>query len=185
MNTRLAAIAACCVAASAHAADNGFYLGAGVGRSDFNISTALENTDTGMKLLAGTRLLDSFGVEINYADLGKASVPAGGICTALAGAACPGTSSVTAKTTAAYAVGFIDFPVLDLFAKAGLAHARGKLTSPGTPTFRHSEKDTDVALGLGVQAHFASLGGRVEMEQFKLYGEKLRVISASFVYTIL
>jgi hypothetical protein len=180
------AIAACCITATATAADNGFYFGLGASKSDFNIEDALDNTDTGLKLIAGVRLLDSFGVELNYADHGKASVPSGVACIALVGENCPDTSRVAAKTTAAYAVGFLDFPLLDLFAKAGLAKVDGKLTTPGQPAFRFSDDDTDLAWGVGAQAHFGSLGARLEFEQFKLFGdEKLRAISASFVYTIL
>ncbi|MEO6078373.1 MAG: porin family protein [Steroidobacteraceae bacterium] len=186
MITRLAVVASCCVAATASAADNGFYLGLGAERSDFNIDAAIKNTDTGFKLIGGVRLLDSFGVELNYGDHGKATVPSGIACVALVGQNCPDTSHVAAKTLAAYAVGFVDFPLLDLFAKAGLARADAKLTTPGQPAFRHTDDDTDFAWGVGAQAHFGSLGARVEFEQFKLFGdEKLRVISASFVYTIL
>ncbi len=186
MIAKLAAIASCCVAAAANAADNGVYFGLGAGHSDFNIDAALKNTDAGFKLIAGVRLLDSFGVELNYADHGKAGVPSGMACVALVGENCPDTSRVAAKTTAAYAVGFLDFPLLDLFGKAGLARVKGKLTTPGHPDFSFSDDDTGLAWGMGAQAHFGSLGARVEFEQFKLFGdEKLRMISASFVYTFL
>jgi opacity protein-like surface antigen len=186
MMKRTLAIAACCVGATANAADNGFYFGLGAGRSDFNLEDALDNADTGLKLIAGVRLLDSFGVELNYADHGKARLPSGIACIALVGENCPDTSRVAAKTTAAYAVGFLDFPLLDLFGKAGLAKVDGKLTTPGLPTFSFSDDKTDFAWGVGAQAHFGSLGARVEYEQFKLFGdEKLRMVSASLVYTFL
>lgn len=185
MATRLALLASCLVATTAVAADNGVYLGLSAERSDFNLDGATSNKDNGLKVIAGVRLLDSFGVELNYADHGKATLPSGIACMALAGANCPDTSKVAAKTTAAYAVGFIDFPLLDIFAKAGLARMDGALTTPGQPAFHYSDKDTDLALGLGAQAHFGSLGARVEMEQFKLFGKKLRTLSASFVYTFL
>jgi len=186
MMKRTMALAACCIGASANAADNGFYLGLGAGRSDFNLESALDNADTGLKLIAGIRLLDSFGVELNYADHGKASIPSGIACIALVGVNCPDTTNVKAKTTAAYAVGFLDFPLLDLFGKAGLAKVGGKLSTPGQPTFNFSNDDTDFAWGAGAQAHFGSLGARVEYEQFKLFGDqKLRMVSASLVYTFL
>jgi opacity protein-like surface antigen len=186
MIARLALAASCCLAAAANAADNGVYFGLGAGHSDFNIDGALKNTDTGFKLIAGVRLLDSFGVEVNYADHGKASVPSGIVCVAIVGENCPDTSRVAAKTTTAYAVGFLDFPLLDLFGKAGLAKVNGKLNTPGQPDFSFSDSDTGLAWGVGAQAHFGSLAARLEFEQFKLFGDgKLRVMSASFVYTLL
>ncbi|MEO8313526.1 MAG: outer membrane beta-barrel protein [Pseudomonadota bacterium] len=185
MISRFAVLAACCAAGAANAADNGVYLGLGAERSDFNIDGALDNTDNGLKLIGGVRLLDSFGVELNYADHGKATVPSGIVCAAIVGQNCPDTSRISAKTTAAYAVGFLDFPVVDLFAKAGLARMDGRLTTPNQPNFSFKDNDTDLAWGLGAQVHFVSLGARIEVEQFKLFGEKLRTISASFFYTIL
>jgi hypothetical protein len=185
MIRRFAVLAACCAAGAASAADNGVYLGLGAERSDFNIDGALDNTDEGLKLIGGIRLLDSFGLELNYADHGKATVPSGIVCAAIVGQNCPDTSRVAAKTVAGYAVGFLDFPVLDLFAKVGLARMDGKLTTPNQPTFSFKDTDIDLAWGVGAQAHFGSLGARAEFEQFKLFGEQLRAISVSVVYTFL
>lgn len=185
MFRRLAVLTACCVAGAASAADNGVYLGIGAERSDFNFDGALDNTDHGLKLIGGVRLLDSFGLELNYADHGKATVPSGIVCAAIVGENCPDTSRIAAKTTAAYAVGFLHFPVLDLFGKAGLARMDGRLTTPNQPDFSFKDNDTDLAWGVGAQAHFGSLAARVELEQFKLFGEQLRTVSASLVYTFL
>jgi opacity protein-like surface antigen len=186
MIARLAVLAGCCLGTVAHAADNGFYFGVGAGRSDYNLDSALKNKDTGYKLLGGVRLLDSFGVELNYADHGKASLPSGTACVAVVGANCPANSRVEAKTIAAYAVGFLDFPLIDLFGKAGLARVDGELNTPGQPSFSFDSDKTKFAWGGGVQAHFGSLAARAEYEQFKLFGdEKLGTVSVSFIYTIL
>jgi hypothetical protein len=185
MVRRLAVLVACGVTGAACAADNGVYFGVGAERSDFGFEGALDDTDKGLKLIGGVRLLDSFGVELNYADHGKATVPSGIACATLVGQNCPDTSRVSAKTISAFAVGFLDFPLVDLFAKAGLARMDGRLVTPNMPTFSFKDDDTDLAWGVGAQAHFASLGVRVELEQFKLFGEQLRGISASFVYTFL
>jgi hypothetical protein len=185
MVRRLAVLTACFATGAAVAADNGVYLGLGAEASDFNIEGALDNTDKGLKLVGGIRLLDSFGLELNYADHGKATVPSGIVCAAIVGQNCPDTSRVSAKTTAAYAVAFLDFPVLDLFAKAGLARMDGRLTTPNQPDFSFKDTDTDLAWGVGAQAHFGSLGARAEFEQFKLFGEELRAFSLSLVYTFL
>jgi opacity protein-like surface antigen len=186
MRAKLATIALCCAAGSAAAADNGFYLGAGASRSDFDIASALDSKDSGFKLIAGLRLLDSFGVEANYTDHGKAVLPSGIACIALVGVDCPDTSNVSAKTAAAYAVGFLDFPLLDLFGKAGLSTTSSKLRTPNFPAFNDKDSSTDFAWGAGAQAHFGSLGVRAEYEQHRIMGnEKLGSVSLSFVYTIL
>jgi opacity protein-like surface antigen len=184
MRTGLALATLCIASAAAHAADNGIYLGAGLGRSDFNFDAALKSKDTGFKLIGGVRLLDSFGVELNYADHGKASLSSGIACVAIVGQNCPATTRVDAQTTSAFAVGFLDFPLLDLFGKAGLSLSHTKLTTPGFPTFDTSDTKTKFAWGAGVQAHFGSLAARAEYEQFKLLGDqKLGMVSVSFLYT--
>ena len=66
---------------AAQAADNGFYLGAGVsqvqleGDDDFDTGDIddFELDDTSWKLIAGFRPLDNFAVELNYMDLGDES----------------------------------------------------------------------------------------------------------------
>lgn len=186
MRKAIATLALCCMAGGATAADNGFYLGVGGTRSDFDLDNALDSTDTGLKLTAGLRLLDSFGVEASYTDLGKATLPSGIACVALVGANCPDTSRVDAKTTAAYAVGFLDFPLLDLFGKVGYSITDSKLRTPNFPSFGDKDNKGDLAWGLGAQAHFGSLGVRAEYERFSLFGsEKVGAVSVSFLYTFL
>jgi hypothetical protein len=185
MKFRFALLPLCLISAAAIAADNGIYLGAGAARSKFDLNDPLDSKDTGFKVIAGVRLLDSFGVEVNYADFGKATI-SGASCPAVIGTTCPGTTTVEGKATTAFAVGFLDFPVLDLFAKLGLSLSDGKLRTPSVSTFRESDKNTDVVWGLGAQAHFGSLGARAEYERFKLFGDqKLDLISVSLLYTFL
>jgi hypothetical protein len=83
-------------------------------------------------------------------------------------------------------VGFLDFPLVDLFAKLGLSLSDGKLRTPNFSSFNQSDKNTDVVWGLGAQAHFGSFGARAEFERFKLFGDrKLDIISVSLLYTFL
>jgi opacity protein-like surface antigen len=174
------------LAATAQAADNGFYVGAGVGRSKFDLQSALKSTDTGFKLTAGLRVLDSFGVEASLADHGNASLPSGVACVALVGTNCPDVTRVSSRTAAAFAVGFLPFPTMDLFAKVGVGYADGKLHTPGIPAFGRSDSKTDLAWGFGAQAHFGSLAARGEYEQFQfIAGRKVGTVSASLLYTFL
>ena len=79
MNMKFAAIAAfgaltlAGVAPQARAADNGFYIGAGVTQSNYKLSADGDSgseDDNGYKLIAGWRPLDWLAVEANYTDLG-------------------------------------------------------------------------------------------------------------------
>lgn len=172
--------------APAVAADNGVYVGAGIARSSFDLRQSLDDSDTGYKIIGGLRLLDSFGVEVNYADHGNARLPSGIACITLVGANCPAEASLDAKTASAFAVGFLDFPLVDLFGKAGLSYTDSSLRISNLASFGDSDKSADFAWGVGAQVHLGSFALRAEYERFKVFGDrKLESISASFVYTIL
>ena len=174
------------------AADNGIYLGAGVTQSDYGFEnpqdfSPFDDEDNGYKLIVGFRPLDSFGVEANYIDHGDATVPAGIVCTQFITVPCPVTSGVEAKTLSVFAVGYLDLPLLDLFAKAGASSWDFDVkASPANTGFSTSDDGTDFAWGVGVQARFGSLGARLEYEQFRIIDdEKLGTISLSLTYTFL
>jgi len=180
------------VAGLSQAADNGIYLGVGASQSEFGLDNPLDaapfdDKDNGYKIIVGWRPLDSFGVEANYIDHGDATVPSGVACIQLVGVPCPDVTNLGAKTTSVFAVGYLDFPLIDLFAKVGAAQWQldGRST-PAFPDFDIDEDDVDLAWGVGVQARFGSLGARLEYEQFKIIeDEKLGTISLSLTYTFL
>lgn len=174
------------------AADNGIYLGAGITQSEYGLDNPLDaepfdDKDNGYKLIVGIRPLDNFGVEANYIDHGDATVPSGIVCIQLVGAPCPATTNLKAETLSAFAVGYADFPLVDLFAKAGLTAWKFEGSAPTALTdFSFDESDVGFAWGLGVQARFGSIGARLEYEQFNIIeDEKLGTISLSFTYTFL
>ena len=154
------------------AADNGIYLGAGYVQSDYGLPDpgslpGFDDEDGGYKLIAGWRPLDNFGVEVNYIDHGDALIP-------------PDTR-LGAETISGFAVGYIDFPVIDLFAKAGVTSWQVDAASGG---INADDDDLDFAWGAGIQARFWSFGARLEYEQFPIAGdEKLDTISLSITYT--
>jgi len=158
----------------AQAADNGVYLGIGYAQSDYGLPDPggvddFDDEDGGLKLIAGWRPLDSFGVEVNYIDHGDALVP-------------PDTR-LGAETISGFAVGYLDFPLVDLFAKAGATSWQVDATSGGVNV---DDDDLDFAWGAGIQARFWSIGARLEYEQFPISGdEELDTISLSFTYTFL
>ena len=159
------------IAPLAQAADNGIYIGAGYVQSDYGLDdpdlAGFDDEDDGFKLIAGWRVIDNFGIEVNYIDHGDALVP-------------PDTR-LGAETISGFAVGYIDFPVLDLFAKAGATSWQVDAVTGGADV---DEDDLDFAWGVGIQARIWSLGARLEYEQFPvLDDEKLDTISLSFTYT--
>jgi opacity protein-like surface antigen len=191
--SRTTALAALLLAAPlAQAADNGFYVGAGVTQSDYGLSNPnnaepFDDKDGGWKLIAGWRPLDNFGIEASYADHGDAVISSGIVCIDWINAPCPTDTGLSAKTTTAFAVGYLDFPFVDLFAKAGVNawELDGKSDMSATP-FRFDESGSGFAWGVGVQARLRSLAARLEYEQFDVISdEKLGVISLSLTWTFL
>ena len=149
------------VAAPTMAADNGFYLGAGITESKLdNIGGSVDLNDTRFKLIAGLRPLDWLGPELNYFDLGRDDTS-----TAL------GTTRVKSRALAAFAVGYLglDPAPIDLFVKAGLARWRleGDLGS-ALGNVNLAQDGNEFAYGAGVQARLGSLALRLEYESFEV-----------------
>lgn len=188
----MASIGLVLAASLAQAADNGIYVGAGVVQSDYGLENPgnlgpFDDEDSGYKAILGFRPLDSFGVELNYADHGNATVPSGIVCAQFITVPCPFESGLEAKTLSAFAVGYLAFPVIDLFAKAGATSWDFDVNSlPVNSGFAVSESGTEFAWGAGAQAHFGSLAVRLEYEQLNIIDdEKLGSVSLSFIYTFL
>lgn len=174
MNRTFAVLALCLASCAAAAADNGFYLGAGVTKSKVDgLDAQLDFDDESFKLIAGLRPLDQFGVELNYIDLGNDSATIG-----------PITVSADAKAVAAYAVGYIPLAPIDLFVKAGLARWESSASATGLGSF--SDDGTEFAYGGGIQARFGSLAARLEYESFDAGGsDRAELVSLGVTWTFL
>ena len=183
----------CFVAGLAQAADNGFYVGAGVVQSEYGLANPgaalpFDDKTSGYKLIVGWRPLDSFGVEASYVDHGDATVPSGIVCIQFITVPCPASTSLTAETLSAFAVGYLDLPLVDLFAKVGVNSWKFDGHSIGgfVPVFRVNESGTELAYGAGIQVRFGSLGARLEYERFNIVkDEGLDTVSLSLTYTFL
>ncbi len=161
---------------NAVAADNGFYLGAAASQSKIDgFAGSFDLEDTGYKVIAGVRPLDMFAVELNYMDLGSDSVTAGaarfdGDATAFAG----------------FGMLMLPLPFVDLYVKAGVARweAKARLSSVTVSSLKDS--GTEFAYGGGVQAHFGSLGARLEYESFDIEDtDGLDLFSLGLTWTFL
>jgi hypothetical protein len=148
---------------AANAADNGFYLGAGVTQAkvDDILNTNLKIDNTAYKLIAGFRPIDLIAVEANYIDLGDDSARLG-----------VGTANANAKAFAGFGMLFlpIPLPILDVYAKAGLARWKleGSSSVANIPLTRLNDEGTEFAYGAGAQLQFGSLGARLEYESFDI-----------------
>jgi OOP family OmpA-OmpF porin len=177
MNTKFAAIAAvgalslAAIAPQAAAADNGIYVGAGLTRSELDAgdfgSDSLD--DNSFKLILGIRPLDWLAVEANYIDIGSAS---------------DSGFSLDAKATTVSALAIAEFAVIDLYARVGMANWKLDATASGLSA---SDDGWEPTYGVGVGAHFGSLGVRAEYERFAIddYDIDVNTVSLSVTYTFL
>lgn len=161
----------------AAAADNGFYLGAGITETNFDIEVDGDSEDfddNGFKIIAGIRPLDWLAVEANYIDLGGYDEP--------------GLLDVDSSVFSVSALFLAEVGIVDLYARAGMARWDTEFT---VPAGRVSDDGWEPTYGVGVGVHFGSIGARLEWERFST--EALNdqidtdtdIISLSVTYTFL
>jgi hypothetical protein len=126
MKTKFAAIAAlgalslAAIAPQAAAADNGFYLGAGITKSEFDVGGASDSLDdNSYKIIAGFRPLDWLAVEGNFIDLGGESDGFG--------------TSLDAQAFTVSGLLIAEFAVIDLYARLGMANWKLDASLSGFP----------------------------------------------------
>jgi OOP family OmpA-OmpF porin len=183
MNMKFAAVAAlgalslAAIAPQAAAADNGFYIGAGITQSEFDVdefgSDSLD--DNSFKLIAGFRPLNWLAVEANYIDLGGESFEDELF----------GDSSIDATAITVSALGIVELGVVDLYARVGMANWKVDID---TDAFGNLGDDGwEPTYGVGIGAHFGSFGIRGEWEQFSPddLDTDISTVSLSFTYTFL
>jgi hypothetical protein len=161
----------------AQAADNGFYLGAGLTKTEFDSDDVdnVELDDSSFKLIAGIRPIDWLAFELNYVDLGSDSEELA-----------PGvTSKIDANAVTGSVLLLKEFQIVDVYARAGLAHWKVDGSSSITPS--RSETGDEFTYGVGVGVHFGSVGVRAEYEKFEIsdIDTDVNTLSLSFTYTFL
>lgn len=169
-----AAVLGALAASPAGAADLiGLYVGGAVGQSQVKAdapagsvdSSSFKENHSAYKVMAGIRPISPFGVEVAYLNLGHPHGNLGGL---------PGDATV--KGTAAFAVLYLlPVPVLDLYAKVGVARLQstvnGTVNAPicdpaACPLYRLDNTTTSYAVGAGVQIKIGSWAVRGEYEAF-------------------
>jgi Outer membrane protein beta-barrel domain len=165
--------------ATATAADNGFYVGAGVGQANVEIDDLgtlsgddFKGDDTGYKFIVGFRPLDWLGLEANYVNFGK---PEDTVAT-LTG---PQTVKTEGDGISAFAIGFLALGPVDIYAKGGIITFDTQLAG-------FSEEGTELAYGVGAQFRLLGLSIRAEYEIFEADAlDDLSMISVGVTYTFL
>jgi hypothetical protein len=177
MNTKFAlvaslgALALAAIAPQAAAADNGFYLGAGITSSKFDVGSASDSLDdNSYKIIAGFRPLDWLAIEGNYIDLGSESDGSG--------------TALDAQAFTVSGLFIAEFAVIDLYARLGMAN--WKLDAEFN-NFDASDDGWEPTYGVGIGAHFGSIGVRAEYESFQVsdFDFDVNTVSLSFTYTFL
>jgi hypothetical protein len=177
MNMKFAAVAARATQSHAAgcphagAADNGFYLGAGITDSEFDLGEADGGLDdNSFKIIAGWRPLDFLAVEANYIDLGSESEDGFEI----------DASAITVSGLLLAEIG-----IIDLYARLGFANWKVDATVPGMGSA--SLDDWEPTYGAGVGVHFGSIGARLEYETFEAgdLDADVNTLSLSVTYTFL
>lgn len=155
----------------------GLYVGAAAGRARVEANAPylgdFSQDHSAFKVVLGFKPIPLFGGELEYVDFGHphevAAVPNTGFAVA---------GDVTMKGAAAFGMLYLPVPVVDVFAKAGLArldtHANGGIqcvtTCPpigAVPFFPPvSRTDTELAAGVGVGFKLGAFGVRGEYELF-------------------
>ncbi len=179
MNTKFALVAAlgalslAALAPQAAAADNGFYLGAGITQSEFDAGNLGSDSldDNSYKIIAGFRPFNWLAVEGNFIDLGGESDGAG--------------TSLDAQAFTVSGLLIAEFAVIDLYARLGMAN--WKLDASLSGFGSESDNGWEPTYGVGIGAHFGSFGVRAEYESFQVgdYDFDVNTVSLSFLYTFL
>jgi hypothetical protein len=152
------------------------YAGAGIMSSSVeNLEGTGFNLDnTSVKALAGVRF-SLLGAEVDYYHLGSESR-----------SFYFGGANADARAFAAYAVGYLPLPILDFYGKVGLDRWQLSGSSANPGLFRFSDSGTQFAWGVGAQAHFGSLIGRLEYERLNMANtDGARIVSLDVAFSFL
>jgi hypothetical protein len=175
----------------------GVYVGGAIGDSNVQINTpsfsefpdngVFQENSFGFKVMVGVRPISFLGAELAYIDFGH---PNGSLYGQ------PANASVNGA--AAFAVAYLPLPLMDLYAKAGLARLDSTVSGTSTSSypfcesdclstynFRLSRTNTSGAGGVGAQMKYGAVAVRAEYERFNAAGGNPSLISVGVTWTFL
>ena len=154
------------------AADNGFYLGLGVGRGSLTPSKFYDDQGQSVveepsayKLYGGYRFFNYLGVEAGYMDLGSTQAMEKMVM------GHPKTLDVAVEGWGAFAVGYLPIKRVDLFAKIGIVSWDTEVwaSQDAEEIYRDAQSGSDLAWGVGLNIELGRLVSlRGEYEQFAI-----------------
>jgi hypothetical protein len=166
----------------------GVYVGGSVGRAQIDATAPyvgrFKESHSAFKLMVGLRPLSLVGAELAYFDFGHPSRLIGFIPT-----------DVSMKGAAALGILHLPVPIVDIYAKAGLARLQSTVTAtsvcpPGAyciaaPTPAPvSRANMGFASGAGAQFKFGSCAVRGEYERFSAAGGHPSLLSIGATWTL-
>ena len=168
----------------------GVYVGGSVGQSHLRANqldflgspylspapVSVSQSATGWKVFAGLRPISLLGAELAYTDFGHSMASQG----PPAGFGLAYNAALRSKAATAFAIVYapIPVPILDVYAKAGVARLQTRvdaagdfgcwpplLCAVGPVAFHRDQTDVRFAYGAGIQAKLSAIGIRLEYER--------------------
>jgi hypothetical protein len=115
-------------------------------------------------------------LEANYVDFGTTRVPLSAACAA---APCRAETAIDSQAVSVSAVGLLALPLVDLYARVGVARWEVERQS----LFAEQGEGSDPTYGAGAQVRLGSLALRLEYERFELRDDSADLVSLGFTYT--
>ena len=174
--TVLGLLSLAALAPTAAAADNGFYLGAGITDTKFDVDGIGNGSldDNSFKVIAGFRPLNWLAFEANYLDLGGEE---------------SNGESLDASAITLSGMVLAEIGIVDLYGRVGVAKWDADVSSNAL-NFQDSDDGWEPTYGVGIGVHFGSIGVRAEYERFEAeffdaLDADVSTVSLSVTYTFL
>jgi hypothetical protein len=184
----------------------GAYVGGSVGRSDLRandldfvgsptpVPFSVSKSATGWKIFVGVRPIPLVGAELTYIDFGHRAVSQG----PPTGFGLAYNAELRDKATTAFGIVYapIPVPILDVYAKAGVARLQTSVEGAGAfgcwtplqcaayPVAVHRDQtDARFAYGAGIQAKQSAIGVRLEYERINASRGEPDLLSLGVTWT--
>ena len=184
----------------------GAYVGGSVGRSDLRandldfigsptpVPLSVSKSATGWKVFAGVRPISLVGAELAYVDFGHPTASQG----APTGFGLAYNAELRSRASTAFGMVYapIPIPLLDVYAKAGVARLQTRVDGVGAfgcwtplqcaayPVAVHRDQtDVRFAYGAGIQAKLSAIGVRLEYERIRVGAGDPDLLSLGVTWT--
>tara|TARA_B110000285_G_scaffold141789_1_gene158587 strand:- start:206 stop:796 length:591 start_codon:yes stop_codon:yes gene_type:complete len=154
-----------------------------------NISSKLDEDDSGYSLYAGMPMSDTMDIEVSYNDFGEASLSGVSGNQFKIGADTYEFNATATLAVKATSIGFAAKPKMEiadgvtLYGKLGVHMWDSKLSIASTTVSASADEDgTDVFYGAGVEVSLANLKGRIGYSLYDMDGEDVTSLNVGLIY---